>query len=334
VLSDRVGPSVLTAAVPLLAGGGCHGHSGRPRPPEIASGPQSGDYTEGMRRGRSAGIATALAIAATAAVTAGCGGGSNTHALAFDPVSAAVTKTQDAGAARIRFALAMSGPELHGKTLRLHGAGAIDGTSADLNIKLGSLLRQANLPPGSVMREILLEQDGDYVIYVQLGALSSHLPSGKQWIELDLSKLGKSAGIDLGKLMSGSQLQPGDLLSMLKAEGAEIRKLGPATVEGSATTRYRVTIDVAKALQAKGLTSPLLAGVGAQMPKLPADVWIGADGLVHQIRISYGYERSRVGITMNLYDYGAHVTIQAPLQSDVFDATALAQQGLASSFQQ
>jgi hypothetical protein len=284
-----------------------------------------------MRRGRSAGIAAALAIAAAAAVTAGCGGGSS-KALALDPVSAAVTKTRASGAARIRFALALTSPQLHGKTLRLHGTGAIDGTSAELNVQLGSLLRQANLPAGSSMKEILLEQHGDYVIYVQLAALSSHLPSDKHWIGLDLSKLGNSAGIDLGKLLSGSQLQPGDLLSMLKAEGAEIRKLGPATVGGSATTHYRVTIDLAKAMDAKGLTSPLLAGVAAQMPKVPEDVWIGKDGLVHQVRLSYGYEQSRVGMTVNLYDYGAHVTVAAPPQSDVFDATQLAQQGLGSAF--
>ncbi len=284
-----------------------------------------------MRRGRRAGIAAALAIAVAAALTAGCGDGS-TNALALDPVSAAVTKTQDAGAARIRFALAVKSPKLHGKTLRLHGTGAIDGTSAELNVQIGSLVRQANLPEGSSMKEIVLEQHGDYVIYLGLRALSSSLPGGKQWIELDLSKLGKSAGIDLGKLLSGSQLQPGDLLSMLKAEGAKIQKLGPATVDGAATTHYRVTIDLAKALQAKGLTSPLLAGVAAQMPKVPEDVWVGKDGLVHRIRLSYGYERSRVGMTMDLFDYGAHVTIAAPRQSDVFDATQLAQQGLGSAF--
>ena len=58
--------------------------------------------------------------------------------------------------------------------------------------------------------------------------------------------------------MSGSQFQPSDLLGMLKAEGAKVQKLGPATIDGVATTHYRVTIDLAKALQSKGLTSPML----------------------------------------------------------------------------
>ena len=73
----------------------------------------------------------------------------------------------------------------------------------------------------TTIKEIALEQNGDYVIYMQLGFLSSQLPGGKQWIKLDVSKLGKAAGLDLGKLMSGTQFQPSDLLGMLDERGRE-----------------------------------------------------------------------------------------------------------------
>jgi hypothetical protein len=36
-------------------------------------------------------------------------------------------------------------------------------------------------------------------------------------------------------------------------------------------------------------------------------------------------------MTMDLYDYGAHVTIAAPPSSAVFDATQFAQSGLGNS---
>jgi hypothetical protein len=282
-------------------------------------------YTAGMRRGRWAGIAATLAIGAVAAISAGCGGGTGS-ALALDPVAAAATKTQDAGAARIRFALAFSAPQLHGgEMLRLRGTGAIDGTNAELTF--------SGLPSGGSMREIVLQQDGDYVLYLQLSSVSAQLPGGKHWIELDVSKLGKAAGIDPGKLLSGSQLQPGDLLSMLKAEGGKVQSLGSATVDGVAATHYRVTIDMAKALQAKGLTSPLLAGVAAKLPMVPEDVWIGNDGLVRRVTVSFGLTQSstplQMGMTMDLYDYGAQVTIAPPPSGDVYDATQLAQQGMA-----
>jgi len=248
-------------------------------------------------------------------------------ALSLDPVAAAATKSQQAGAARIRFSLGLRGPQ--DQTVRLHGAGAIDGTSGELTMNMGSIPGQSVIPDGTTLKEISLEENGDYVVYVRLGALASQIPGGKHWVKLDVSKLGKSAGIDLEKLLAGSQMQPGDLLSMLKAEGAKIRKVGPATVDGAATTHYRATVDLAKALEAKGLTSPLLAGIATQMPKVPEDVWVGKDGLVRRIGLSLGLPQGHMDMRMDLYDYGADVTIAAPPSSDVFDATAFAEQGLA-----
>jgi hypothetical protein len=282
-----------------------------------------------MLRGRRAAL-VAVCAAALAAVTAGCGGGSTSSALQLDPVAAAATKTQQA-AARIRFAIALSSPQLPGNAVRIRGAGVIDGKSAELSIGLGSLLRHAGYPAGA-MKEVALEQNGDYVIYLRLGLLASQLPGGKQWIKLDLSKLGKSTGIDLGKLMSGSQLQPSDLLAMLTAEGAKVQKLGPATIRGATTTHYRVRIDLAKALQPKGLTSPLFDRVATQVKTVSANVWVGKDGLVRRVRFGYSVPQAatRMAMTMNLYDYGAHVTIAAPPSSSVFDATQFAQQGLGS----
>jgi hypothetical protein len=285
-----------------------------------------------MLRGRRAGIAAALVIAATAAVTAGCGGGSTSGALRLDPVAAAATKTQNAGAARVRLNLAVSG---HGQRLGMHGAGAIDGTSSQLSFRLGSMAGQLAPQLGHAkITEIALEQDGDYVIYLKLDFLSSQLPGGKQWVKLDLTKLGKSAGLDLGQLMSGSQLQPSDLLGMLEAEGAKVQKLGAATIDGAATTHYRVRIDLAKALQEKGLTSPMFKEIARRTKTAADDVWIGKDGLVRRVRLAYSLGTpsgtAHAAMTMKLYDYGAHVSIAAPPSSAVFDATQFAQQGLSS----
>lgn len=292
-----------------------------------------------MLCGRRTAIAAALAAIAVAAVSAGCGGGT-TNAVQLDPVSAAATKTQNAGAARIRFAMSLGGRQLGGKALRVRGSGALDGTSAEMSFKLGSMLGQLGLPSAELgrlrnasLKEILLEQNGDYVIYMQVPFLASQIPGGKQWIELDLSKLGKSAGIDVGKLMSGSQFEPSDLLSMLHAEGAKVHKLGAATIDGTATTHYRVTIDPAKALQSKGLTSPLFQGVASHLKTISAGVWVGRDGLVRRVRFAYSVPKgaAHLALTMDLYDYGAHVSIAAPPSSQVFDATQFAQQGLAGA---
>jgi hypothetical protein len=297
-------------------------------------------YTSGVLQGRRAVVAAAFAIAAVAAVTAGCGGGSSSSGLQLDPVAAAATKTQNAGAARIRFAMALGGST----TVRLRGTGAIDGNSAEMSFRLASLFGEMGLPAGAknatmaqlqhaTVKEILLKENGDYVIYMRIPFISTQLPGHKQWMKLDFTKLGKSAGVDFGKLMSGSQFQPTDMLSMLKGEGAKTQKLGPATIDGVATTRYRATLDVAKALQSKGLTSPLFSGMAAHMKKISAGVWIGNDGLVRRVQVAFNVPQAaaHLGMTMDIYDYGAHVSIAAPPSSAVFDATQLAQSGLGST---
>lgn len=289
-----------------------------------------------MVRGRAAALSAALVVLAVALVSAGCGGGSSSSALSLDPVAAAATKTQNAGAARIRLDMAISA---QGKTVKMHASGAMDGTSVEMSFKLGSLLGLSGLPSAAKsklshgsMKEIALEQGGDYVIYMRIPFLASQLPGGQPWMKLDVSKLGKSAGVDLGKLMSGSQIQPTDLLSTLKSDGATIHKLGSATVDGTATTHYRVTVDMAKALKSEGLTSPLLKSAAAQVKSINENVWIGKDGLVRRIAFVYGLPQGGSSqMTMDFYDYGAHTDIAAPPSNQVFDATQLAQQGLAGA---
>jgi len=291
-----------------------------------------------MLRGRSAGIAAALAVAATAAVTAGCGGGSTSSAVQLDPVSAAASKTQNEGAVRVHLRMVVSGK---GQKVRMRGTGAFDGDSAELSFKLGSMPGRMGLPSGAAsmaqlahttMKEVALEQNGDYVIYLRIPLLSSELPGGKAWVKLDLSKLGKSEGIDLGQLTSGGQLQPNDLLGMLEGEGAKVHTVGPATIDGVATTHYRVTIDLAKALESSGLTSPMLKELAGRVKTASGNVWIGKDGLVRRVQFAYGVPRKamRIAMTMDLYDYGAQISVAAPPSSAVFDATQLAQQGLGS----
>src|SRR5262249_35156060 len=145
---------------------------------------------------------------------------------------------------------------------------------------------------------------------------------------------GKSAGLDVSKMMSGSQLQPADLLSMLKTEGAKVKKVGSATVDGVATTHYRVTINTAKALESTGLKGPLLSAVAAQVKSVSENVWIDQDGLVRRVALRYSSPVAgapRMAMTMDISDYGAHVTIAAPPSDEVFDATQFAQQGLGSA---
>jgi hypothetical protein len=70
------------------------------------------------------------------------------------------------------------------------------------------------------------------------------------------------------------------------------------------------------------------------MKTATSEVWIGKDGLVRRVKVSYnvphGAKPMRMAMTMSLYDYGADISIAAPPSSQVFDATSFAQQGLGS----
>ena len=57
---------------------------------------------------------------------------------------------------------------------------------------------------------------------------------------------------------------------------------------------------------------------------------------MRRIRLSYALSqdgrRAHLRMKLDLFDYGAHVTIAAPPSGDVFDATQFAQQGIGSRF--
>ena len=59
-----------------------------------------------------------------------------------------------------------------------------------------------------------------------------------------------------------------------------------------------------------------------------ASVWLGAGADPKVVQRVLGH--ATASMTMDLYDYGANVTVSAPPSSDVFDATQLAEQGIPS----
>lgn len=291
-----------------------------------------------MDRGRIGLIAAIAALAAAVLVTAGCGGGG---ALSIDPVAAAATKTQNAGAARVRFTMRMNGM---GHSFAFTGKGVMDGTSADMTFDLGSIFRQAGLPASGMgsaqkaklahasMREIMVKQNGDFLIYLRFPHfMAEHMPGGKQWVEMDLTKLEARHGVNMSQLMSGSGMNPGDLLGTLESEGAKVTTVGPETIDGAPTTHYSVKIDTAKMLRSKKVTSPYLNGLAKKMPTLPEDVWVGKDGLVRRVALTMKISIFAMRMTMDMSDYGTHATIAAPPKGDVFDMTSLVAKHMGSS---
>lgn len=258
-----------------------------------------------MTRGRVAGIVAAAVVAAVLGfLFAGRGAGS--------PVAAAATKT-GATSAHVDFSLTLSGPKLDGKTVDVTGSGAIDGPSADVTITDSGA--PAAFPTS--LHALLLQQNGHELAFVHATPMPS-LAGGKDWIEVDLSQLASSRGVDLGSVGAGiSGDTPAQILDLLHGAGATVTNLGAERVDGAATTHYRVLVDAAELVKAAGLP---FAPTGKRATKtLPVEVWIGkSDGLVHKLALTL----KRASFSATLSDYGTSVSVSAPASSDVLDVTS------------
>jgi hypothetical protein len=278
-------------------------------------------------------LALALGLASSSLAFAGCGGAS----AALDPVASAATRSQQAGTADMTFSATFSSPGLAGgKSFTLSGSGLVGARQAELTFDMSRILQQAGAPPGTdaTFEEIFVDQGGDYVLYMRMGLLGPLL-GGKHWLKIDASKVGRKLGFDFGKLAGGQTTQdPSQLLDLLRATSGEVDDLGAETIDGTPTTHYRATVDLAKAAKVDGIsdqTLQQLTQAGAPTT-IPEDVWIGSDGLVRRFRLSYAMTSSgvplRMTITIGLGNYGTAASITAPPEADVYDASELVLQGL------
>lgn len=247
-----------------------------------------------------------------------------------DPVAAAASKTQDAGGVKVTMAIEVVDSDSQ-KTFTIVGNGVVDGDKGELTIDVSKVLEAAGAPVGlgGELNLLYLQEDGDTVLYLDLPALSPTLPAGKRWIRLDVDKAAKSVGADLGQMMTQANQNPAEILDLLRATG-QIAEVGTETIDGVETTKYKVAIDLAAAAELRGVSSDLvqrLTAAGAPT-HLPAEVWVGDDGLVRQFRViedlSAGGHSGSVQITVGLRDFGTDVSVTAPQADEVFDVTALA----------
>jgi hypothetical protein len=150
-------------------------------------------------------------------------------------------------------------------------------------------------------------------------------------VKLDLQReLGK-LGVNLPQLQLGGSQSPVDGLRWLRGS-KRATKLGTETIDGVATTHYRVTVDKADALskatpKQRELLQRLLrlAGQrGVDAEPNTVDVWVGDDGLVRRMTQKLGALGS---VTTTFSDFGAPVHIEAPPADQTVDFSELFKNG-------
>ena len=93
-----------------------------------------------------------------------------------------------------------------------------------------------------------------------------------------------------------------------------VSRIGVEDVRGRDATHYRLDLDAAAIERLERLPSNQLSGFELEYPGeiLSLDVWI-ADGYIRRIRVVQNFEGpDSPGTTVEFYDFGADITIEAP----------------------
>ncbi len=174
-----------------------------------------------------------------------------------------------------------------------------------------------------------MEVVGDGTVVYMRSSLFGSLPGGHEWMALDFS-----FGHELDIPLPANGDAKGELELLEETTG--VRKLGKEDVRGVPTTRYSGTVGVseqAERLREKG-AEDLASYIEEEGTPLRLEVWIGADGLVRRMRFvksepgEGGEGSTTVDMRMDFFDFGIVPEINVPESSEVFDATALAQNEL------
>lgn len=207
-----------------------------------------------------------------------------------------------------------------------HGGGAYNSETGR-----SRALVHAAAPGG---RQVTIETVADDTsVYMRGDRISSGLPAGKEWLQIQ-PFLGHSQS---EAMLGGSGAESS--LQMLGAAGG-IEKLGREEVRGASTLRYRATVafdDYADALREEGKDEiadqyEKYAALGSPPPTVEA--WVDDSEVLRRCRMVMeipsqpGQPVLTMDMQMDLFDFGAHPQIDLPDPDRVYDATPLLEEEL------
>lgn len=237
-------------------------------------------------------------------------------------VAAAFAKTTSTGSAHVNTITDVSLGQ-HGVPITASGSIKFADRSADL---------VETLPGGQGSSGETRFVDG--TLYARLpGSLLARLSHGREWVSVDVAELSAHGDGSFQQLLMDSPSDPTAVLGFLRGAGGTVRKVGPETVDGIATTHYVVDLNLDRAAQGQDQTTQrsvhqLENQLGSHT--LPAQVWIDDQGRVRRIMLheklkgtadSAQQGNVTVDVTTTLADFGTPVTITAPPANQVADLT-------------
>ena len=264
------------------------------------------------------GVAVVFAVLATIAGACGNGGSQTPQEIVF----ATASETADAGSSKIAMTIGLGeAAAAQGMPSSIEAEGSFDYESRRGLLTMGLPLQPGQAPVDVEMR--LLEN----TMYMKFPAQMSAAFGGKPWVKIDLEAAAKAAGADLGALSSAAAADPTQSLAQLRGVSDDVTEVGEEELRGVKVTHYRLTINVEKAIaetpeaQREALRSSL-EKIGAET--LPAEVWIDDDGRLRKMTQQISVDGAgTTEVTIELFDFGTEVDVEAPAEVDVVDLTSM-----------
>jgi hypothetical protein len=196
--------------------------------------------------------------------------------------------------------------------------------TGEQDLTAGTLRMEADLGLDAASTETLVVDD---TIFLRSPLFEMFTGDADGWIGVDLEEAGRSSGLELDQLVEGNT-GPAALVQQLRGAAGDIEELGTDEVRGVDTRHLRVTVDTGRAIE----QSPAevrdqlrtFAETSGLPDQYPMEVWIDDEALVRRISTVVEIEDEVAGpvtqqTTLELFDFGVGVDIEAPDPDDVTD---------------
>jgi hypothetical protein len=267
-------------------------------------------------------VLSLLCLVVCASALVGCAGGDT---LALDPVAQAANTTAKTTSSRFDFRASINAGSAG--SFSFNGNGVFDGKN-----KSGWMNMHFAMPPAVQLQlgstdpsmEMIFDGSHGLVMYMRSQLFDKMVPTGK-WVKMDLGKIAKKEGVDLGAIMNVNQADPSQSLRMLMAS-SNARVTGSERIRGVQTTHYAFTIDFAKLAHDNKAFKQLQEATGSV--SAPAEAWIDAKGRVRRLAVTMsmgGQLGTPMTMTMTeeLYDFGVRTNVTPPADDLVVDLSSL-----------
>jgi hypothetical protein len=112
----------------------------------------------------------------------------------------------------------------------------------------------------------------------------------------------------------GSTTKPTDVLRRVLSASDEQKNLGTEEIRGEETTHYRAQVSIEKLLEQMPEAQRPAGDVAEQFGKgtFPVDIWIDGESRLRRIAMTRFSGSSEWSLTLDLFDYGVDVDVEAP----------------------